>query len=63
MSFLCYHYATRNLQPVWYQGPPIPNGQQALNVAMNVLPQRFIKNGFGRLVSEIDYQILVPLSV
>lgn len=51
-------YATRNLQPVWYQGPPIQNGIQAVNLAMDALTQRIIENGFQQIpVAKIHYHI------
>ncbi|WP_121614257.1 hypothetical protein [Mesobacillus foraminis] len=41
-------YATRNLEPIWHQGPPITNGAMATNVAMNQLTRMIRDNGFRR---------------
>ncbi|USL45888.1 hypothetical protein [Priestia megaterium] len=56
-------YATHNLQPVWYQGPPISNGLEATNLAMDQFTQLIRDNGF-RLSSpaRIDYQIPSPVT-
>lgn len=55
-------YSTNNLQPVWYQGPPISNGQVATNVAMDQFTQLIRDNGF-RLSppAKIDYCIPIPI--
>ena len=55
-------YATRNLQPIWYQGPPISNGLEATNLAMDQFTQLIRDNGF-RLSSpaRINYQIPSPV--
>lgn len=51
-------YATQNLQPVWYQGPPIQNGIEAVNLAMDAWTQRIIENGFHQVpVAKIHYRI------
>ncbi|WP_318618933.1 hypothetical protein [Priestia megaterium] len=56
-------YATQNFQPVWYQGPPITNGLEATNLAMDQFTQLIRDNGF-RLASpaKIDYQIPSPVT-
>ncbi|MED3788523.1 hypothetical protein P4576_15025 [Peribacillus frigoritolerans] len=56
-------YAINNLQPVWYLGPPIINGQVATNVAMDQFTQLIRDNGF-RLSppAKIDYLIPAPLT-
>lgn len=41
-------YATKNLRPTWYNGPPILNGLTATNVAMDQFTQLFKDNGFRR---------------
>ncbi|USL45886.1 hypothetical protein [Priestia megaterium] len=55
-------YATRNLQPVWYQGLPISNGLEATNLAMDQFTQLIRDNGF-RLSSpaKINYHIPSPV--
>ncbi|EFZ2114146.1 hypothetical protein BOY45_004077 [Shigella flexneri] len=56
-------YAINNLQPVWYQGPPISNGQVATNVAMDQFTQLIRDNGFRiSLPAKIDYCIPIPLT-
>ena len=54
-------YAINNLQPVWYQGPPITNGKVATNVAMDQFTKLIRDNGF-RLSppAKIDYCIPTP---
>ncbi|USL45889.1 hypothetical protein [Priestia megaterium] len=56
-------YATKNLAPVWYQGPPILNGLEATNLAMDQFTQLIRDNGF-RLSSpaKIDYRIPSPVT-
>ena len=56
-------YATRNLQPVWYQGLPISNGLEATNLAMDQFTQLIRDNGF-RLSSpaRIEYRIPSPIT-
>ncbi|MFF2291293.1 hypothetical protein [Peribacillus butanolivorans] len=55
-------YATNNLQPVWYQGPPITNGQAATNVAMDQFTQLIRDNGFRiSPPAKIDYCIPTPI--
>ncbi|WP_318618935.1 hypothetical protein [Priestia megaterium] len=56
-------YATQNFQPVWYQGPPVTNGLEATNLAMDQFTQLIRDNGF-RLASpaKIDYQIPSPVT-
>ncbi|WP_318618934.1 hypothetical protein [Priestia megaterium] len=56
-------YATQNFQPVWYQGPPVTNGLEATNLAMDQFTQLIRDNGF-RLASpaKIDYSIPSPVT-
>ncbi|MBX9985536.1 hypothetical protein H7S36_09425 [Priestia aryabhattai] len=56
-------YATRNLQPVWYQGPPISNGLEATNLAMDQFTQLIQDNGFRRTSpAKINYHIPSPIT-
>ncbi|WP_318618937.1 hypothetical protein [Priestia megaterium] len=56
-------YATRNLQPVWYQGSLITNGLEATNLAMDQFTQLIRDNGFRRaLPAKIDYSIPSPVT-
>ncbi|MED4693800.1 hypothetical protein [Peribacillus frigoritolerans] len=56
-------YAINNLQPVWYQGQPILNGQVATNVAMDQFTQLIRDNGFRiSPPAKIDYFIPTPIT-
>ncbi|MFS0906677.1 hypothetical protein AB3N02_27025 [Priestia aryabhattai] len=56
-------YATRNLQPVWYKGPPISNGLEATNLAMDQFTQLIRDNGFRRASpAKIKYHIPFPIT-
>lgn len=54
-------YATRNLSPIWYRGPAIPNGQVALEFAMDQFTRLIRDNGFQRAPkAKIDSRIPTP---
>ncbi|MFP7225859.1 hypothetical protein SFC42_22490 [Priestia filamentosa] len=48
-------YSTQNLEPVWYQGVPIPNGKVALEVAMDQFTNLIKENGSRISRARIDY--------
>ncbi|MGP7818666.1 hypothetical protein [Niallia sp. 01092] len=54
-------YATHNLTPLWFKGPRITSGTEAINLAMNTLTQRFSENGTGNAAAaKINYYIPEP---
>ena len=55
-------YAFNGLKPYW-QNAPVPNGQTALNIAMDEFTQLFRDNGFRRSAPAIiDYRIPYPIT-
>ncbi|SHO46867.1 hypothetical protein [Anaerocolumna xylanovorans] len=51
-------HAVNKLTPLWYRGSCVTNGLEATNFAMDILTQRFIENGTGKVrVAKIKYCI------